>query len=175
MLDDYSILLLPEIRAALLKSGYVLVVIGGKVTGDIQVNDADIHRLLKPNYRKLEQELVMREPSDNPLKIPEPSRDDIMRMLDESFESLQIDFSNRYKEVSQRTCKTTNSTCIVCIGVSNSPPQKKNPRQTPPIFFAKLPFKSANCPSPLFRQCPYILFLKIRFSILNPIPSFKSN
>ena len=94
MLDDYSILLLPEIRAALLKSGYVLVVIGGKVTGDIQVNDADIHRLLKPNYRKLEQELVMREPSDNPLKIPEPSRDDIMRMLDESFESLQIDFSN---------------------------------------------------------------------------------
>ena len=132
MLDDYSILLLPETRAALLKSGYVLVVIGGKMIGDIQVNDADIYRLLKPNYRKVEQELMMREPSDNPLKIPEPSRDDIMRMLDESFKSLQIDFSNRYEEVNQRTCKTTNSTYIVCIGVSTPPP--------PPPKLSKVPF-----------------------------------
>ena len=35
---------------------------------------------------------------------------------------------------------------IVCIGVSTSLPIKN----TTPLFFAKPPLKSANCPSPLF-------------------------
>ena len=73
-----------------------MVVIGGEVIGDIQVNGTGIHRPLKANYRKLEQELMIRQLSDNPLKIPQPSRDD-MRIIDESFKSLQIFFSNRFK------------------------------------------------------------------------------
>ena len=44
ILDDYSVHLLPELRASLLKKGYVLVVIGGGITGDVQVNDT--HQIL---------------------------------------------------------------------------------------------------------------------------------
>lgn len=41
VLDDYSVHIMPEIRAALLKKGYIFVGIGGGVTGDIQINDTD--------------------------------------------------------------------------------------------------------------------------------------
>ena len=43
VLDDYSVHIMPEIKEALLKRGYVLVIIGGGVTGDIQINDTDLH------------------------------------------------------------------------------------------------------------------------------------
>ena len=51
VLDDYAVHLMPEIRQSLLKKGYVLIVIGGGVTGDIQVNDTDFHGPLKALYR----------------------------------------------------------------------------------------------------------------------------
>ena len=35
VLDDYSVHLIPEIRQALLRKGYVLVVIGGGITGNV--------------------------------------------------------------------------------------------------------------------------------------------
>ena len=38
VLDDYSLHIMPEIKEALLKKGYAPVIIGGGVTGDIQVN-----------------------------------------------------------------------------------------------------------------------------------------
>ena len=38
VLDDYSVYLLPEVKEALLKRGYVYVGIGGSITGDIRVN-----------------------------------------------------------------------------------------------------------------------------------------
>ena len=47
VLNDYSVNLMPEIREVLLKRDYVLVVIGGKVHGDIQVNDTDVHSPLR--------------------------------------------------------------------------------------------------------------------------------
>ena len=83
--DDYSVHLIPEIKEALLKLGYILVVIGGGVTGDIQVNDTDMHSPLKAKYRQLEQELMTHQLTENPQKTPQPSRNDMMRMLDESF------------------------------------------------------------------------------------------
>ena len=61
VLDDYSVHLMPEIKEALLKRGYILVVIGGGVTGDIQVNDTDVHSPLKAKYRQLKQELMIRQ------------------------------------------------------------------------------------------------------------------
>ena len=39
VLDDYSVHIMPEIKAALLKKGYVFFGIGGGVTGNIQVID----------------------------------------------------------------------------------------------------------------------------------------
>ena len=42
---------MPEVKSALLKRGYILEGIGGGVTGDIQINDTDIHSPLKKKYR----------------------------------------------------------------------------------------------------------------------------
>ena len=96
-LDDYSVHLMPEIKEALLKREYVPVIIGGGVTGDIQINDTDLHFPLKAKYRELEQNLMIEQLRADPKKIPQPSRDDMMRMLAESFNSLKIDVVNRFK------------------------------------------------------------------------------
>ena len=42
VLDNYSVHLMPEVKAAMLKRRYILLGIGGGVTGDIQINDTDI-------------------------------------------------------------------------------------------------------------------------------------
>ena len=64
------------------------------------------------------------------------------------------------------------------------------PRSKIPPFFAKRSLKSANCPSPLFKQFYILIFCEppphknwtfqwtpiiLKFFILNPIPPFKSN
>ena len=54
ILDDYSVHITDEVRNALLAKGYILVVIGGGITGDVQCIDTHTHRLLKKNYRQLE-------------------------------------------------------------------------------------------------------------------------
>ena len=43
VLDDHSMHLMPEVKEAFLKRGYVPNIIGGGITGDIQINDTDIH------------------------------------------------------------------------------------------------------------------------------------
>ena len=47
VLDDYSVYLIPDVREALFKKVYVLVVICGSITGNIQINDKNCHRDLK--------------------------------------------------------------------------------------------------------------------------------
>ena len=98
ILDDNSVHLLPEIRQALLKKGYVLVGIGGGITGDVQINDTDMHAPLKSKYRELEAELMIEQLQSNPNKIPQPSKDD-MRMLDIAWKSVLgcVDVEDRYK------------------------------------------------------------------------------
>ena len=59
VLDDYSVHLMPEFKEALLKRGYVPVIIGGGVTGDIQINDTDLHSKLKAKYREFEHSLMV--------------------------------------------------------------------------------------------------------------------
>ena len=88
---------MPEIKADLLKRSYVSVIIGGGVTGDIQVNDTDLHSPLKAKYRELEQSLMMQQLKPNPKKIPQPSRDDMMRILVESFKSLEINVESCFE------------------------------------------------------------------------------
>ena len=46
-LDDYSVHLPAEVEKALFAKGYFNVIIGGGITGDIQVNDTDYHQPLK--------------------------------------------------------------------------------------------------------------------------------
>ena len=38
---------------------YVPVIIGGEVTGDIQLDDTDLHVPLKAKYQELEQSLMI--------------------------------------------------------------------------------------------------------------------
>ena len=73
-LHDYSVHIMPEVKEALLKRGRVYVGIGGGVTADIQINDSDIHDLLKREYHKLEQELMINQLQSDPKKIPQPTR-----------------------------------------------------------------------------------------------------
>ena len=96
VLDDYSVHQ-PEVKEAFLKRGYVPIIIGGGVTGGIQINDTDIHRPLKEKYRALEQQLMIDQLKADPKRIPQPSRDDMRRMLKKSFESLEIDVASRFK------------------------------------------------------------------------------
>ena len=69
------------------------------MTGDIQINDTDLHAPLKAKYRELEQSLMIDQLKADPKKIPQPSRDDMMRMLVESFNSLEIDVAGRFKSL----------------------------------------------------------------------------
>ena len=85
ILDDYSVHLQPELKDALLRKGYILIVIGGGTTGDIQVNDTHYHHKLKQNYRDLESNMMLNKLRLAPDKVPSPSRDEMMSMLDESW------------------------------------------------------------------------------------------
>ena len=82
-LDNYSVHITPKVYSALLARGYIYVGIGGGITGDIQVNDTDI---LKANYHREEQELMIRKLIDDRSKIPVPSCNDIMNMLVDSWQ-----------------------------------------------------------------------------------------
>ena len=59
VLDEYSVHLMPKVRQALFKKGYVLVVIGGGIPGDIQMNDISCHHNLKKHYREFEINLML--------------------------------------------------------------------------------------------------------------------
>ena len=97
VLDDYSVHIIPKVKEALLKRGYMYVGIRGGVTGDIQINDTGIHAPLKREYLKLEQELMINQLQSDPKKIPQPTRDDVMRMLVESLQSINVDILTCYK------------------------------------------------------------------------------
>ena len=81
VLDDYAVHLMPEVRQALWNRGYILVIIGGGITGFVQVNDTHLHKVLKNEYRKKESVLMLEKLQNNPLKVPAPDRDEMMRLL----------------------------------------------------------------------------------------------
>ena len=59
-----------EFRQALFKKGYVFVIIGGGITGDIQINDTNCHGGLKKHYRDLEMKLMLENSKKIQLKFP---------------------------------------------------------------------------------------------------------
>ena len=65
---------MPEVKVVFLKRGYAPIIVGGGVTGDIQINDTDIHRPLKEKYRALEQQLMIDQLKTDPKRIPQPSK-----------------------------------------------------------------------------------------------------
>ena len=67
--------------------------------GDIQINDTDMHAPLKKRYRLLEAELMLKQLEEDPGKIPRPSKDDMMSILNSAWtETLnEVDVVDRFK------------------------------------------------------------------------------
>ena len=70
-----------EVRQALFKKGYVLVIIGGSITGDIQINDTNCHHYLKKKTSRFRDEIDDEATRKNPITIPSLLRNEIMSML----------------------------------------------------------------------------------------------
>ena len=51
-LDDYAVHLMSKVRKTLSDPGYILLIIGGGITGFVQVNNTHLHKKLKNEYRK---------------------------------------------------------------------------------------------------------------------------
>ena len=98
ILDDYSVHVTREVRQALRAIGYIPICIGGGITGDIQINDTHVHHKLKMAYREREAKLMLEMLNEHPNKIPSPTRDDIMPMLVEAWQSINVDPVNGLKE-----------------------------------------------------------------------------
>ena len=99
VLDDYSVHLMPEVRQALLKKGYVLVAIGGGITGDMQINGTSCYYNWKKHYREFKMNLMLEPLNNDPNKIPSPSRDEMMRMLLKAWELLDEDTGRESKSL----------------------------------------------------------------------------
>ena len=99
VLDDYSVHLMPEVLQALFKEGYVLVIIGGGITGDIQINDTNCHCDLKKHYRDLEMKLMLEQLEKDPIKVPSPSQNQMMSMLLQAWETLETDTKREFKSL----------------------------------------------------------------------------
>ena len=113
VLDDCSVHLIPEVRlhihrklriwshllkkplmenfifhaVALFKKRYILVINGGGITGDIQINDTSCHHHLKSHYQEFEKKTMLEELKKDPYKISSPSRNEVMHMLQHSWDS----------------------------------------------------------------------------------------
>ena len=99
VLDHYSVHLMPEDRQVQFKKGYVLVIVCGGITGDIQINDTSCHRDLKKHYRDLEMKLMLEQLEKDLIKIPSPSRNEMMCMLLQAWETLEIDTKTEFKSL----------------------------------------------------------------------------
>ena len=97
VLDDYVVHLMPEVRKLLWERGYVLIIIGGGITGYIQENDTHVHRALKREYRDLEAELMLSMLQKNNAKIPSQSRDNMMKMIATAWNKLNVDHTRVFK------------------------------------------------------------------------------
>ena len=99
VLDNYAVHLMPEIRKALWARGYVLVLIGGGITGFIQQNDTHIHRPLKYEYRNNECTLMIVKLQADKTKVPSPTRDEMMAMLAHAWNALTVDCAAAFKNL----------------------------------------------------------------------------
>ena len=91
-LDDYSVYLDLSISDALIKNEYFLIIMGGGITGDIQVNDTDLHHPLKTIYCNKESNLVVDKSAADRTKIPTPTRDNVMHMLCSAWGKMTSEF-----------------------------------------------------------------------------------
>ena len=68
-------------------------------TGNIQNNDTNCHRDLEKHYRDLEVKLILEQLEKDPIKIPSPSRNEMVSMLWQAWETLEIDTKREFKSL----------------------------------------------------------------------------
>lgn len=87
---DYPIYLIPEIRQALWKQGYILVIIGRGITGFVQVNDTHLHWVPNRNIGSKKCALMLQKLKNNPGKLPLPDRNEMMKLLNDAKKGLKL-------------------------------------------------------------------------------------
>ena len=98
-LDDYSVYLMPEVGQALFKKGYVVVIIGGGITGNTQINDTNCHHDLKKHYPDLEMKLMPEQLKKDPINLLSPSRNKMMSCFCKHVKTLEIDSKREFKSL----------------------------------------------------------------------------
>ena len=96
-LDDFSAHLNEEVKQKLFQKGYILVLIGGGITGDIQPNDTALHHHLKENYREIEQNLLTSKLVSDPEKVPAITRNEVMKLCTDAYNNVDVDHSMSFK------------------------------------------------------------------------------
>ena len=86
-----------EIRKAIWHREYILLVIGGGITGFLQINDTHLQKQLKNEYSKNESALMLEKLKKNPQKVPSPDRSEMMSLLVESEKSIALDTNAAFK------------------------------------------------------------------------------
>ena len=71
---------MPEVRQALCSRGYILVIIGGGITGFVQVNGIHLHKPLKSEYQK-KVPINVRKVTKWPTEMSTPDQSEMMRLL----------------------------------------------------------------------------------------------
>ena len=99
VLDDYAVHLMPEVRKALFQRGYILVILGGGITGFIQSSDTHLHRKLKANYRDLNMKLMMEKLQADKKKVPSPIREEMINMAVKTSRKVDVSFIEVFKEL----------------------------------------------------------------------------
>ena len=97
--DDYAVHLMPEIRKALYERGFILLVMGGGLTGFIQADDTDLHRCLKALYRHEEMNLMLKMLEKDKNKVPSPNREDMVKMLLSTWKDVPNNFAQVFKKL----------------------------------------------------------------------------
>ena len=98
VIDDYAVHLMPETRKAFFQRGYILVVMGGGITGFIQANDTHYHRKLKSYYRDLEMELMLEKLQVERNKVPTPTREEMVNITVKAEKKFDVNFSEVFKQ-----------------------------------------------------------------------------
>ena len=91
VLDNYAVHLMPEVCRALFERGYILVPMGGGITGDEQVNDTHAHHPLKGHW-DVESELMLQKLTEDSTKTPNSDRSKIIDLTLKAWGKVTVDY-----------------------------------------------------------------------------------
>ena len=91
-LDDYSVHLDPSIGDAFIQKEHFPSIMGGGITGDIEINDKDLYHPPKTIYCNEGSQLILDKLATDSTKGSIPTRDDVMHMFCSAWDKTTSDF-----------------------------------------------------------------------------------